>query len=451
MDNKARDYFIRQLNEISGMLTVVDFNSDDYLGNLLSQKYIIIGKNVGLLGDGIAQFEQLLEQIWTKLHCDGIFTKEWVDKELKDILVRIFEEGEQTNLPVFFDQLVGSIENFAIEQNIYLPLDNIEMSGDDVLELGRVKLKKMTDTRIQDVCRAIENVIMQTANTEEEKPQIIEHLHKYSINPLRNKICAEFSCVAQSDVAGERAEEEALRAIDLLRFAIPSIYTFLYPAEFYSPSEREKQKKKRQKSEYRTRTRVGVGLQGEVSVGIRRTVIIQTNVEAFSLPGKFVGMRPFEVSDLNRNTMEQIGALKVSAWLRQQTVTPFQDAILRSIHWFANALVQFEIENELLNLVTSLETLLARESDNLMEAVGYGIAFILGNNINERKELISRYNEIYKVRSSTSHHGYRRADEVDLIELRYLSMKIIKFAIEKSGEWEKPEELSAWIKEKKLG
>src|ERR1700730_8332442 len=121
MNSKARDTFVQRLIEIAGRLTTVDLNNDELFGTMLGRHCVMIGQKIGLMDDGIVLYNRLFEQIWAKLHCDGVFTKKSVDKDLKGVLVRAFEESENNNLPIYFDQFIESIENFAIDQVIYFP------------------------------------------------------------------------------------------------------------------------------------------------------------------------------------------------------------------------------------------------------------------------------------------------------------------------------------------
>lgn len=63
---------------------------------------------------------------------------------------------------------------------------------------------------------------------------------------------------------------------------------------------------------------------------------------------------------------------------------------------------------------------------------------------------MSRYKEIYGKRSRTSHHGHRDADQIDLIELRYLTLETIQKAIKNLNKWNEHEQLLGWIKKRKL-
>jgi hypothetical protein len=97
-----------------------------------------------------------------------------------------------------------------------------------------------------------------------------------------------------------------------------------------------------------------------------------------------------------------------------------------------------------------LETILTGNNDNLIDAVSYGLAFLLGTNLDNRLDLTARYKDIYGKRSRASHHGHRGVDEIDLTELRYLALEIIQKAIKNLNRWTEHEQLLEWVRRKKL-
>src|SRR6266487_281754 len=47
--------------------------------------YVKISESIALIDDAIAKYDQLMEQIWKKLKCNDKFTREGVNKRLKDL------------------------------------------------------------------------------------------------------------------------------------------------------------------------------------------------------------------------------------------------------------------------------------------------------------------------------------------------------------------------------
>jgi len=450
MDTRAKDAFVKRLLEIINNITTLSSASDWH--ELTGHNYVMVGENIALVDENITRYEKLFEQIWTKLRAEERFARETIDKDLKQLIVRVVKEGNHGNATPYFYEFVENIETYSIEQLIYIALDNIEMRDIDKLKIGRVTIVKMTERRIGAIVKRIKSVVSSMDYSPVERRLVLEDLLKTNVEPLRGKVCTEFRFVAEPETAEERALEETFHVIDLLRFAIPILYPIYYPINWYPPDIREKERVKLKKSNYRTRSRVGVGLQGDVGTGFLNTIMLSSNADEFHLKSRRAGMRAFELSPNTIATMKKIGVFKVANLLKksEKEVTSFEEVLLRSIHWFANAQVQFELENELLNLVTSLETILAGPTDNLMDAVGFGVAFLLGANLRQRVDLIARYIDIYNKRSSTSHHGHGNADELDLIELRCIAFDIIQKAIKNMNRWKEHKHLLDKIKRKKL-
>ncbi len=448
MDSRAMEAFLKRLLEIVNNITILSSSSDWH--DLTDHTYVSISEGITLINDNITRFDKLFELIWDKLRHDGKFTRESIKKGLKQLVVRIVKEGNTNNASAYFNEFIEYYETYSFEQIFYIPLVNIEMQDIDKLEIGKVTIKKMTDKQIEIISRKIKKIIMQTTHPREHKPLMIDTLLRRHIEPLRGKICAEFRIIAEPELVQEYARKEISRIIDLLRYAIPSIYPYQYPAYWCSPEARKIHKQSEKEGSTVKHTRIGFGLQGEIGIGILNTITLSSKGEEFHMQGSFIGLRPFVISPDNITIMKKIGVFKVARLLKKSEVTSFGEVILRSIHWYANALTQVEIENELLSLVTSLETILTGSEDRMMDAVGYGVAFLLGTNLDHRLDLMARYKDIYGKRSRASHHGHRDVDQVDLVELRYLTLETIQKAIKNLNKWKEHEQLLEWIRRRKL-
>ena len=58
-------------------------------------------------------------------------------------------------------------------------------------------------------------------------------------------------------------------------------------------------------------------------------------------------------------------------------VGEFERTLLHSVHWYSSSLTQYEIENQFLNLITCLETLLTQRDGNpIRTAIAEGVQFL---------------------------------------------------------------------------
>jgi hypothetical protein len=199
---------------------------------------------------------------------------------------------------------------------------------------GRVVLKTLSSSDVEEIGDAVESVIMSTQHTEEEKPQLAEMQRAIIGNHLEGVVCAEFRVIAEPNRARERAEDETRRVLELLRFARPA----LYPENL----------------------QVAVGLAGEVFRASRITPTYSPR--SYNLNVENTGPHfSFDLSEETLATMRGFGVFEVSEVLRKNVrdLTQFEETLLRGIHWFSVAEVQQEAENKLLSMVTCLETFLA--------------------------------------------------------------------------------------------
>lgn len=447
MHTKQIEAFKKILNEVIENVKT-PYTSED----LQRHRSLKIDQETALIDAGVPAYEKLSAEMWRKLKCDDKFTHDEFNDLLKSLIVQCAKIPQKSPNELI-EELINYLEHYNIEQIIYLPLENVEMQGINELKVGSFLIVKMTDDKVEELAqRVMENFQKNIVYNPDEKSLFTEDWLKNYIVPLKGKFCLEYRYISGAKKARKRAYEEALRLMDLLRYSIPSIFSEAYPAYFYPDEmrERERQEKKETKNEYRVRTRSGIGLQGELPLGINRIYTFASDNSAMDFNGRFIGMRPFTLNSDNIAIMEQLGIFRLAELLEKKEPTPFEDTVLRSIHWFANAQIQLEIEDELLDLVTSIETILAPKEGILMDAASYGIAFIIGDSVDQKEKLMERYKNIYSKRSGCSHHGMREADEVDLIEIRYMAQKVLDFSVKNPNNWEKQEQLLEWVKTRKL-
>jgi len=218
---------------------------------------------------------------------------------------------------IFFITLL--LYHYTDKQVAYVPLDNIILDVDE-LQIGRVTLVKMTDTVLETVIKTLEDTIMSSSHNEEDKPLIIQNQRQFYVEHFRDKVCAKFSLVAETDIVKERAEEETRRVIDLLRYSIPFLYSNLYPT-YWCPSASIRKQLKIAHAERRSndvdtnQTHIGLGLQGEVGMSTRQIIIVQENALGFNWQDRYVGTRPFVISQqhIERMKVKQSSKAKTSS------------------------------------------------------------------------------------------------------------------------------------------
>lgn len=209
---------------------------------------------------------------------------------------------------------------------------------------------------------------------------------EHFLGGIQNSVCAEFLVIAEPGRARERAEEETRRVLEILRYSIPSLYP--------------------------DNCRINVSLMGEISRTSRWIPIISSDSKSFSESSRAVGpLVPFELGDSDIKQMEEIGAFKLSDILAkpEKQLTDFEKTLLRTLHWFSSSLTQDEIENQLLNMITCLETLLTpRDGTPIGTAIAENVAILIRTGYEDRITLKKKVQEIYRSRSAVSHGGRKK-------------------------------------------
>lgn len=379
-----------------------------------------------LVNEAAVAYEQLYKRLVQDEGWGEKFSEDYVDKALRQIIQKLKDEGSTKNATAYFDELELEFETYAQEQIVYMVFAGIRVEIGD-FHIGRFILRPLTDEFLEQLIARIEAIAMLCSSPPEVNAagaamqrQILERLKGTGMT------YGEYHVVAEPVRAYERAEADARRVLDVLRYAIPACYA--------------------------TNLKVGVGLLGDLGRTNRLTPIISADNTASKLRTQSVGpLSLFHVSSENIQTMADIGALEISKLLEQEesSLSPFDSALLRAVHWFANAQVQGEQENELLSLVTALETFFTLDPGQpIADAVAKGVACVIGQDMQTQTYLYSHIKGYYNSRSRISHGGTKVILEADLKELRVMVGEVLAQLVKRRGEFKAKDgkkQLQAWV------
>lgn len=285
----------------------------------------------------------------------------------------------------------------------------------------------MDDISTDELISRLELVLSKTLNTDSEKLMFLEQERARINKFLRNNVCSIITLTAEPQRALEIAESETERTIDLLRYAIPAIY---------SPDNR-----------------VMIGLQGEYSWQTRYVPIIAVDGSAFNCKGNVVGpLFSLELSTTNIEHMRKIGVFALGEILEKRQLNNFEETLLQGIEWFSRSQTQSILKNKLLNLITVLETFLTPGGgDPIQKSIAEGVSILVEDDVHDRKKLLKKMKNFYKLRSSLSHgHGEDILD-IDVRELTTIAGKLIAILLKLKDQFESKQDLINWIEYRKLG
>ncbi|MDP1539507.1 MAG: HEPN domain-containing protein [Moraxellaceae bacterium] len=393
-----------------------------------------LGKESEFLGfkmhDGVAysltsEAAITFNDVVSKLLCQKQFSKKfssiYIEKKLKTIFAELLSNPE-CDIEKKISDLGEELSNFNHSNIVFLKIEGIVLSA--CLIIGRVRFVPGDEYLIQNINDKSSAIIKTSKNDEESKKILQEFIEKQSRDELQGGCVGVVEVNAEPERAFEYAKEEVRRAIDLLRFSTKATY----------PLSED----------------IRIGLKGDHPKNQRQGFIASES--GFNTRGDSVGsVRPFEINENTIRRMDEIGIFLVSDALSKTQTNSLEEAIIRAIHWFSVALTQNDSSNAFLFLIVALESLFKAEMGNSIGGtVAESVAFIMADNLEGRKQLISIVRNYYGKRSGVAHGGNKSISDLELLTLTNIVSTAIMIIIKKLNKFSSQKELMGWIEEMKL-
>jgi hypothetical protein len=354
-------------------------------------------------GDNLKAFNAIVTEM---LRIDT-FRERFSEQYIRDLFARfiidILSESDDSAITRRFDQVIASLEDYALENTAYIPITGIELEMER-LSIGNITLRKMTKDDMLVVSQKfveMDNV----ARTSEEK-KAIQQSHEKFQNIISN-VCAEFTTIAEPYRVQERAIEETRRITEIFEYAIRSAAIVgNKPAEG-----------------------MRMGIAGDFVQGERSIFVISQ--ESINSYGQRLGPIPFLIDSSKLEIMHRAGVFYLASLLQKPQSSDFEKALLYGVHWFSSSRHQVEKENRLLNLIACLESLLMPEQRvPIASTIAEGLALTLGEGKTERYWIRDLIRKLYDARSKISHGGRESVLNADLNSLELLTCSFIKFLLD---------------------
>lgn len=115
-----------------------------------------------------------------------------------------------------------------------------------------------------------------------------------------------------------------------------------------------------------------------------------------------------QFNDVILHRLRSAGLSKLDYMLRLEEAqrTPFQKQLMRSLEVYSRSSIANHSRDKLLNVVVALESILVRANEgSLRRNVAYRMAYLSGESLEERREIINIYYKAYEARSNIVHRG----------------------------------------------
>jgi Apea-like HEPN len=419
VNNKARE-------RLTGRLLSIAHEAKAGSAPGLSRSFDSLAGWVGFEADTDAKFKEVVRLLFEEQGWGEKLSETEIVRRLMNLVGLLIKDNDPTKARGRFDALVAEFTSFKQEQIVFVPIVNLEMTLRS-LALGQVTMKPVTKKLLTGLRDEIDTAFSKTKHPKEKRDEFAEK----QIGRLRTdlgKVFAEFRVIAEPGRAGQRAEEEARRALDLLRFA----GAWIWPNSY----------------------RITVGIDGDpVGRRIRTIPVIATDYTNFTWQMTLQGaIHPFRLTGETKNQMKKLRVFEMSQVLAKpaNTLTDFERNVLQGIHWFGDSRVQAERENEILSLTSCLETFFTIKGEPIRANLAEGVAFVLAKGLADRKKLRERVKYLYGLRSTISHGGRTAILEEEAAELRLIAGNLLAVMIDARSKFASTKELLDWIDDQKL-
>jgi transcriptional regulator with XRE-family HTH domain len=350
----------------------------------------------------MAEFRKLIRRTASKSSRSDRFSEEYLDDRLSKVLVAAHRRGREDAAALLAD-VAHDLSSFSTEQRVFLPIRGLDLLVSE-LSVGQVTIRRGVPPGVD--------------------PE--SEVGRY----LVERVYAEYQTVAEPIKAGEKATEQARRAIDAITFA------HVARAPYGGTSDAV----------------VSLASEGIAQVAWLGLVSDGASATSLSRPQRAFGVM---ISSGTLVSMEASGLGVLSQMLRvpASDLSEFEDSVLRAVHWFAAAQGQLEVENRLLNLTTALETLVSPSdrSTTISGEIGDAVALILASGYEHRKSLKQFVVDQYNARSRVSHGGRRGVTETDAGQVRQIVAALIEKMLPLREVIKDRKDLFEWLERTRLG
>jgi hypothetical protein len=151
--------------------------------------------------------------------------------------------------------------------------------------------------------------------------------------------------------------------------------------------------------------------------------------------------------------LTEIGFSRMSEALVKDpdTRTDLESAIIRALHWLGDGHSQPAVENQLLSLVTAMETLFTKENqDPVALTIAESMAFVISDTLAGRRWVKGFAKRMYGTRSKITHGKIRQITDSDLILFRWYVTLAVQQCILRVDELGSLDGLLDWIEDERL-
>lgn len=325
-------------------------------------------------------------------------SEKFIQERLVPVL-RSFKDGDPDRAASAFDAFVLQVEQDTVERTCYVPVDQIVLAHGPI-QVGRVTFRVIDETAVEEAVDCVLSTPSPASGV--SAVEWVDFIREQLKEHLLGRVCAEFGAIGEPGRLRERAVQETRRALELITCANAAMYPHLPQGNSVA------------------------SLSGEIPAVSPLIPVFAPGAAHTSITASERSY-PIEISRSSLEAYERTGFWVLADLLEQpvQSLTEFEEALLRGAHWIAVAQTRDELETRLLNLMTAIEVLVGPKGDPVRVAIAEGVALLAEETYDARLELKKFISGLYDARSKLSHGGKKAVTESDVLRIRSIASELL--------------------------
>lgn len=352
----------------------------NYRGDVVARFFFHDGERYGLTQESYLQLASLAELIYKVPSVRASLSTNYVQNALFKWITQRFIEGIDSG--GFVAYLETKAARDIRESSIWLPIAFLEIEHS--FPISGSEFKPLTKTLIDEW----EN---RSITDETEDPDSVRE----TFDKLRKEIQGLAAIVVRVNAEPERASEIALEEAERVTALLGLVSSAMHAPDI--------------KSVARPKGSEGMAVFKSIHDAGANHLLITTT--ALDIPS----IRSWRMDATQIETNRRMFLDPVSTLLTNEKLKEFQKKVLGSLLIYSKAAYTAEPVEKLIYMLSGLESILLRnENEPIQQNLSERMAFFIGQDVAQRKAIISSVKGVYGVRSRYLHHGHT-SSELDAV------------------------------------
>ncbi len=399
-------------NDVTGKIRVIESSSNLLLGER-GRYWTSNGLRVGWEGPEFDAIKDLVRKFENSIPIKGRVSNRFLLDEIFNWLRETLEAKRSDTLPEYISERCS---NEIRDYEIWVPVYRTYSASD--FAIGDVEFRIVSKALLDQWYAHI-------PEGEAKKPETAQRINRKRAR-IQGSIAARVRIKAEVNKAREVAQSAANEAVGILRFLSPVNWTCKLVSHCL-PVGKEN-----------TRQAMELFIEDDA---------VKNVVEATIEEGP-PGWNIDEARQTFQGLLEALHKLTLN-----RNSTEFKSDLYATLLLHSRHSVAVEIPHKIVFLVAAIESLLIKDSrEPIQKNLGERMAFIVGNSLAERKDVVRNVEEFYRVRSAFFHHGRSvEPQDTDIVDKFFFNVWLcLSRLLAQVDQYETKDKLLSVLEDRKL-